>query len=185
MDKKLTLSYSQLEKLKTYLTADGQAYVQELWDRKVEKYNRRKNAKKKKELLKEKQYQGTLLERGDKFRKDLIKNQTPSETKFKAILKSLKVNYEFQKIFYFKNSFRVVDFYLPDYNSVIEIDGLSHNGKEDSDRRRTLQLLNSGISVVHRFTNKEVRDIPFCMNKLKKLLKIKEVTQRGRAGVAR
>lgn len=52
----------------------------------------------------------------------------------------------------------IVDFYLPDYNLVVEVDDKSHREKKRvlKDAQRTEKLKKRGIEVV-RFTNEEVR----------------------------
>jgi very-short-patch-repair endonuclease len=94
----------------------------------------------------------------ERFRNDLIRKQTEAEKVFKAILKSLHVEYEFQKVFFTNNSFYIVDFYIPNKNTVFEIDGGYHFNIEQRklDSRRTTILKNKGIFQVYRFTNKDV-----------------------------
>ena len=57
-------------------------------------------------------------------------------------------------------SFYVVDFYLPEYNVVCEIDGDSHyNDFSRDDDKRTLILKNQNkVHEVFRFWNEDVRD---------------------------
>jgi very-short-patch-repair endonuclease len=102
-----------------------------------------------------------MLEVASRFRKDLIKNQTKSEGVFKAKLKSLKINYEFQKIIYDNDKFYIVDFYLPDSNIVVEIDGGYHNTKDQiyKDKLRSSRLSILGYKKIKRFTNEEAINI--------------------------
>ena len=100
--------------------------------------------------------------KAEEFRRSLIEKQTDAEKKFKTILKSLKIGYEFQKIFYYTrpggNSFYIVDFYIPSKEVVIEIDGGYHNtdNQVKLDRQRTKVLKKEGIEEVIRFTNNNV-----------------------------
>ena len=67
--------------------------------------------------------------------------------------------YEFQKPFNHSDTFAIVDFYLPDYSVVVEIDGGYHLDPEQAwrDGLRTGRLLNkNNIKKVVRFTNEEV-----------------------------
>lgn len=106
-------------------------------------------------------------ERAESFREDLIKKQTNSEKLFKAYLKAVGVRYFFQRIFYTERSFRIVDFYLPDCNVVIEIDGKYHDDNKVSDFIRTTELENYGVQKIYRFTNDEVLDSNITMNRIK------------------
>ena len=49
----------------------------------------------------------------------------------------------------------IVDFYCPAAKLVIEIDGSVHEGQEDYDKERTLDLSDRGYQVI-RFKNKEI-----------------------------
>jgi very-short-patch-repair endonuclease len=49
----------------------------------------------------------------------------------------------------------VVDFYCDELALVIEIDGESHTGQEEYDKKRSQELGEVGITVI-RFTNDEV-----------------------------
>jgi very-short-patch-repair endonuclease len=109
------------------------------------------------------------------FRSSLISKQTESEKIFKAILKSIKINYQFQKIIYTKISFYIVDFYLTDFNKVIEIDGGYHESKEqkikDSTRSNIL-IKKVGVSGILRFKNEEVKNTERVISEIKHFLKI-------------
>lgn len=141
----------------------------------IKKENRSKISKKtnhKKKLSDRKQLQ--LKEKAAKFKKQLVANQTKSEKVFKALLKGCGIKYIFQKIFYADKSFYIVDFYLPDYNIVVEIDGGYHNTKEQiiADRKRTGKLKKyNNIKKVIRFTNKDVGNHAFCIRELEKIKK--------------
>lgn len=106
-------------------------------------------------------------ERAETFREDLIKKQTQSEKLFKAYLKSLDIAYMFQKIFYTEKSFRIVDFYLPQCNVVIEIDGKYHDDNKVSDFIRTVELENYGVQKIYRFSNDEVLNSEITLNRIK------------------
>ena len=49
----------------------------------------------------------------------------------------------------------IVDFYCPAANLVIEIDGSVHDGQEDYDKARTLDLSDRGYQVI-RFRNEDI-----------------------------
>lgn len=117
-----------------------------------------------------------MIDVAEEYRKNLIKNQTNSESIFKAKLKSINVSYEFQKIIFTKSNFSIVDFYLPDYGLVIEIDGGYHltNEQKENDKFRTAKLSNIGYKNLKRFTNEEavnIKDISL-MNYLKSIKRL-------------
>jgi very-short-patch-repair endonuclease len=95
------------------------------------------------------------------FREKLIENQTDSEKISKAILKSININYEFQKIIYYKEkkkeSFYIVDFYLSKYNIGIEIDGEYHKFQKSIDKKRTKVLKDLGLNDILRFKNEDTK----------------------------
>ncbi len=51
----------------------------------------------------------------------------------------------------------IVDFYCPNCQVVVEIDGASHNDKQDYDARRNEYLKSIGLTVIH-FTDYEVKE---------------------------
>lgn len=77
---------------------------------------------------------------------------TNTETRFINFLKLNKIKFEFQRLI----KRYIVDFYLPDYNAVIEIDGEQHQDKyaKRKDLLRDSWFWRYGFKVV-RFTNKE------------------------------
>lgn len=85
----------------------------------------------------------------------LYTKQTPAEQKFETILCKFGVRYRCQHIMLNINCFP--DFFLPDYNLVIEIDDPSHLKPEKikKDREHTKALSGLGIKVI-RFTNDEI-----------------------------
>lgn len=105
-----------------------------------------------------------------------INNATPTELKMKLILTELGIKYEYQKVYFVGFSFYIVDFYLPQYNVVVEIDGQQHytyNAKI-YDRLRTDNLVHlHGIKRVIRFDNKDLTVDTFVKERLLKELDIK------------
>jgi len=114
----------------------------------------------------------------EKYQRALYKNATKYELKFKEILVNNGIRFYFQKIFKVPkrigNSNYIVDFYIPQNNVVIEIDGSQHNKLENiqKDSIRTEALLSMGVSRVIRFSNEEVNNnsekISNFMERLKK-----------------
>ena len=87
-----------------------------------------KRRKKVQELLQAVDYNETYSH----LRDDLIKKATSQEKRLKAYLQLFKVKYEFQKIIPRSNgSIYIVDFYIPEKNIIIEVDGGYHyDGKQ-------------------------------------------------------
>jgi very-short-patch-repair endonuclease len=107
------------------------------------------------------------------FRSKLVDDQTEPEKTLKALLKSINIEYEFQKIFYYlegkKTRFYIVDFYLPKYNIGIEVDGKYHEDRKQksADKKRTRMLKASGIREIVRFTNYAINtNLEFVKNSL-------------------
>ena len=172
----LLIKSSQLEELKLLVNEDGLNYIKKLEsirDIRLDKLNKKKLRKLEKQNIQKQRRIDNREDAAKKFREKLVKNQTNSEKKFKAILKMAKIEYEFQKIYIFEESFRIVDFYLPKQNVVIEIDGEYHNDKDQQldDRRRTRQLIQSGVRKVFRFKNKEIDNTEGCILRLKAIEK--------------
>lgn len=105
--------------------------------------------------------------------KRLRLNPTLAELKFQSKLDALGIRYIFQKGFIQGNGYYIVDFYIPKpYKIVIEIDGSSHDDREEYDKRKNAYLKKRGFWVV-RITNdcadwiplEEVREIFKHLNK--------------------
>lgn len=80
--------------------------------------------------------------------KELRNNSTKGEIKFWCeLLRKRQSGYQFyrQKILYHY----IVDFYCPRLKLVIEIDGTSHDDKQDYDRHRDKILESYGLKVLH------------------------------------
>lgn len=104
-----------------------------------------------------------------RYQKELIDNATYYEKKFIPYLKG--ISYEFQKIIFVSDwTFFIVDFYIPKFKTVIEIDGIQHKSNKDYDAFRTKQLKLNGIRKVIRFTNIDIRDME--EERIKQIIKI-------------
>lgn len=110
--------------------------------------------------------------KAEEFREGLIKRQTPSEVKFKAILKLMNIKYEFQKIFYTEQTFYIVDFYLPEYKIIIEIDGGYHKkaNQKMKDGIRT-EVLSGQLKKVCRIKNECIKNTELTIAKVKEFIK--------------
>jgi len=112
----------------------------------------------------------------EEFRRELkTVKSTPSEKIFKAVLKAIGVKYEYQHIVFTDEfgKFFILDFYLPDYNVGIEIDGGYHFTHEQmlKDKERTKLILRKiKIRSILRFNNSQVDTTEYFLNKVKETL---------------
>ncbi len=109
-----------------------------------------------------------------KYRDKLIKNTTKYEKIFKYIIDTMSVVYNFQHIVFVNaRKFYIVDFHLPKYKLIIEIDGVHHYSKDGrtKDKERTVHLKKLGYKVI-RFKNEEMFDPDTVEKYLHKLLKL-------------
>ena len=109
--------------------------------------------------------------------RDLRNNQTPSEKKLWEVLRRKDLfGYKFLRqhpIFYRidKNwvDFYIADFYCARLMLIIELDGSSHEGREEYDQDRDDKLLSKGL-VVFRFKNEELNDINNIIGEIRKII---------------
>ena len=120
-----------------------------------------------------KEFKGiTLLAR------DLRNNQTPSEKLLWEVLRRKGLfGYKFLRqhpIFYREDKnwveFFIADFYCARLMLIIELDGKSHEGREDYDSDRDEKLLSKGLKVV-RIKNEELVDINNVIGIIKEIIK--------------
>ncbi len=109
-----------------------------------------------------------------KYRSELISNRTNAEKVFAYILNRLNITFKEQFIIYNSKSFYIVDFYLPKYKIIFEIDGKHHYTqaglKKDAIRDAYISTLNYNVK---RFRNEEVYNPRQCERRIKEILKIK------------
>lgn len=100
----------------------------------------------------------------NKYRSDLIINKTAAESMFLESMagEDFKMNFEFQKIIYIHNKYKIdkfyiADFYFPRMNLIVELDGGYHDSSDQKgkDWERTKELMKAGYFVL-RFNNNEV-----------------------------
>jgi very-short-patch-repair endonuclease len=94
-----------------------------------------------------------------RYARDLRKTATDAEKKFASFLKRTGIRYEFQKPVEIADRFYIVDFYLWEYATVIEIDGGYHEteAQRAKDDARTKDLsLKREYSRILRISNDEV-----------------------------
>jgi len=97
------------------------------------------------------------------FKQSLIDKTTNSEKYFASYLISVGVDFKFQQIISIRDYktkkekfFYIVDFYIPKYNLIVEIDGLYHFTKTqlEKDIVRENMLRSRGFNIL-RLTNEE------------------------------
>lgn len=94
-----------------------------------------------------------------KLSKQQIENDSPNERKFRHLLIEYGIKHVYQKPFFCVERFVCVDFYFPEQNIVIEIDGAEHHNEiaVAKDALRTEYIKNShGVKHVLRITNKQL-----------------------------
>lgn len=92
-----------------------------------------------------------------RFKAELKANATPAEIRFRMILKQLQLTHMFK--FQYVAYGYILDYYCPRYRLGVEIDGSSHEGREQLDQARTDNLLKCGISII-RFRNDQIFNRP-------------------------
>jgi len=110
--------------------------------------------------IQERKKSGVALTKGERvsllsfYRKSLYHNPTNAEIGMGKLLNILNIKYVFQKQF----GHYIVDFYLPTFCVVIEVDGSQHYTVKkviEYDARRDAYLLQRGLKVL-RITNEEL-----------------------------
>lgn len=100
---------------------------------------------------------------------------SPLEERMKAFLDENHVKYESQKIFYIYDNdgwiirYYIADFYVPDKNIIIEVDGKFHDKHKQHDKMRTREIQSQYPNIeILRYKWKDLSD----KGKLKELLYI-------------
>lgn len=96
----------------------------------------------------------------EKYRLNLMRNATKAEKLFKRKLSEHGIKHISQKPFFEKNVFCFADFFLPDYNIIVEIDGGYHNNFNQKciDDFKDVYYKQQNFKVL-RITNEQVQDI--------------------------
>ena len=121
-----------------------------------------------------------MPKRIEHYARQMRKRPTPSEKRFRLILdkccKVIGCKYESQKTFWNSSLGKayIVDFYIPDYQVVIEIDGPYHQNDEQAkaDALRDSWFINNRKRVV-RVLNNQTLNEGYCMDLLYNSLKVK------------
>ena len=128
-----------------------------------------KAAKRNMSISKKKQHQDPVFR--TKFMEGQKRRHVAANNKLELIMIDLlnasNLNYEFQKIINYKY---LVDFYLPELNLIVEVDGAIHLYKERiaRDNMRDKYFKDNGYEIAH-FTIKELNKFKMFINRLKKV----------------
>ena len=121
----------------------------------------------KKQNRKKRKFEARLAsKKAEYYARELSGGATDAEIKLQHILVDLRIQYVFQKVFMVSNKdFRIVDFWLPQLQTVIEVDGGYHDDPvqqwKDAQRSKVLIRKNKKqIKHILRFTNEEVLNHP-------------------------
>jgi len=114
---------------------------------------------------------GKIKRLAQKYKSDLLLNRTNAEKVFAYILDKIGVGYKEQYIIYVGTSFYIVDFYLPKYKVIFEVDGVHHYTTKGAikDKKRDNTLATLGFTV-KRIRNKEVYSPRKCEKRIKGIL---------------
>ncbi|MHB8871666.1 MAG: endonuclease domain-containing protein [Candidatus Doudnabacteria bacterium] len=101
-------------------------------------------------------------EYSEKFKIELRENATKAELLFKSNLDLYEIEYVFQKEIITRKSFIVADFYIPELNLMVELDGGYHYNKEqrEKDRVKDIEYRSRGFKVL-RMQNERVSTFDF------------------------
>ena len=114
-------------------------------------------------------YNSTLKDRAREMRN----NSTKGEIKcWCELLRKRETGYQFyrQKIIHHY----IVDFYCAKLKLVVEIDGESHQGKEEYDKKRDDKLNSYGLKVLHYSDNTVLNNFQLVEKDFKEQLKLRE-----------
>lgn len=100
-----------------------------------------------------------------------VANPTKAESRFKALIDYLQIQYVIEYPVKKIKSFYLIDFYLPRYGVAVEIDGEYHQTSSQvlKDKIRDAFLNSKGIKVI-RISNSEMMSITNATDLLKRLL---------------
>lgn len=101
-------------------------------------------------------------------RLERLSSATPAELAMDGILRSLGVKFEREHIVMNGDRFCLLDFWLPRWNLVLEIDGSVHLNQKTYDAARTRWLASKGYKVA-RFWNRNVIS-GACEERIKQML---------------
>ena len=112
--------------------------------------------------------QPKLVKLAEEYKTRLQEYATMAESHISLLLKQMKIEYQEQKIILMPGKFWIADFYLPEINLVIELDGSQHYTPhgllKDEDRDKNLKEL--GFAKILRLPNKSAMELDYNTLKL-------------------
>lgn len=104
----------------------------------------------KRESIKEKEEDVVIDYKLEGYRQQNIDRMDKNELKMKSILDNIGVKYLYQEILFTGSNFFIADFYLPDNNIIIEIDGGVHFSMQQliKDRIRDAEFARLGVLTI-------------------------------------
>ena len=116
--------------------------------------------------------------------KELKNHPTATEVIFREKLKKLHIKYIFQYLYYYKGCAGICDFYLPDFDLLIEIDGGYHLDFEQKqkDKIKDEICLNFLKKPVLRFSNEQAIKIDSDMLQSHLAQFMSRLSRRGKTG---
>jgi len=116
--------------------------------------NNQKNNLEKKEKNRIKKIEA-IKTASENLRLHQIKFDSPNERKFRHLLIEYGIKHVWQQPFLCDKRHVCVDFYFPEHNIVIEIDGIEHDAVRDAERTRYIKGTHN-VKEVLRITNRQL-----------------------------
>jgi len=95
------------------------------------------------------------IQKAEALRDSQRKSDSPNERVFRHLLIEHGIRHVWQQPFACKTRFVCADFYFPEHNIVIEIDGNEHDVNKDADRTRYIKRTHN-VKEVLRITNSQL-----------------------------
>ena len=124
-----------------YIEAKKKAYIEKLRTKNATKGHRRKSKKHKINIIAAANRHMKSV--AEKNARKMRKSPSELEKRMQEFLNGQDISYDFQKIFYLKDTrgkifqFFIADFYVPDKNLIVETDGKFHEDQKEYDEWRT------------------------------------------------
>jgi very-short-patch-repair endonuclease len=100
---------------------------------------------------------------------------TDIELLIEGVLKNKSIKYSKQ---YVVKGISIVDFYLPDFNTVIECDGdfwHKREGRQEKDKIKTNKMIDTGYNVFRFWGSEIIKSPEWCVNKVLQHIKAKNI----------
>ncbi len=100
----------------------------------------------------------------------LIEHRTNIEKEIEKILINNKINFVFQYPIRCKFGY-IADFFLPDYNLIIECDGERWHKNKLRDNHKTHYLIGKGYKILRLKGNEILNDLDGCLTKIQLIIR--------------